>query len=254
VVHAAAHTHVSDERAEASDCLETNTYGTEGLVKAAAHAGVRRLVFLSTVKVNGETTDGRGPFTAVDVPRPRGLYALSKWQAEQRAFAAAQGSPLELTILRLPLVYGPGVGANFLRLMHWVERRWPLPFAAVNNARSLVSTWNLSDLVALLLEHPAATGVWMVSDACDLSTPGLLRLMGIALHRPARLFPVPLRVLRTLGAVSGAGAQLERLCGSLTVDISPLAERLGWRPPVTVEESLTRTADWFRSSEHNKLR
>jgi nucleoside-diphosphate-sugar epimerase len=245
VVHAAARTHVVSARL-ARECMETNVHGTEALTRAAARAGVRRLVYLSSIKVNGEQTDDGQKFTVADAPRPRGLYALTKWQGEQRAHAAAEGSSLALSIIRLPLVYGPGVTANFLRLMRWVERQRPLPFAAVHNARSLVSVWNASDLIARLLEHPAGTGVWMVSDDRDLSTPELLRLMGHALGRPARLVSVPVGLLRAAGAALGFGAQMARLCGSLAVDISPARERLGWRPHLTVEDALARTADWFR--------
>ena len=246
VVHAAARTHVTDAL-RARDCMEVNAHASGALTRAAVAAGVRRLVYLSTVKVNGEYTARGRRFTASDAPHPSDLYALSKWEGEQQARAAAEGSALELSIIRLPLVYGPGVSANFLRLMQWVERQWPLPFAAVDNARSLVSVWNLSNFVARLLEHSAPAGVWMVSDCRDLSTPELLRLMAAALGRPARLLAVPTGLLRASGALLGMRAQMARLCSSLVVDTSPAREQLGWQPPLSVEESLARTAAWYRA-------
>ena len=247
VVHAAARTHIGSGSAEERACQETNADGTEGLVRAATQGGVQRLVYLSTVKVNGECTATR-PFTATDEPHPQGPYAYSKWLGEVRASAAAANSSLDLAIARLPLIYGPGVRANFLRLVQWLDHRRPLPFAAVHNARSLVSVWNLSDFLLRLLEHPCGTGTWMVSDGRDVSTPELLTLIGAALGRKPRLFPVPLSLLRTGAALLGLSEQVLRLSGSLTVDVTPAKVLLGWQPPLSVEESLDRTISWYRSN------
>ena len=247
VVHAAARTHVVPGSAEELDCQRTNADGSESLARAAVQAGVRRLVYLSTVKVNGEYTTDR-PFAATDVPDPKDPYASSKLLGEVRARTVIAGTSLELTTLRLPLIYGPGVRANFLRLLDWVQKRRPLPFAAVHNARSLLSVWNLSDFVARVLEHPRAAGTWMLSDGRDLSTPELLRLMGSALGCEPRLFAVPVGVLRAAGALLGLNAQMSRLCGSLVVDITPARTLLGWQPPLSVEESLARTARWYQGT------
>jgi nucleoside-diphosphate-sugar epimerase len=247
VIHAAGRAHLLAGGArQASAYYQTNTLGTRCLVSAAARAGVQRFIYLSSVKVNGEATDAR-PFSAQDVPQPRDAYAISKWQGEQQALEAARPSPMQLVVVRLPLVYGPGVRANFLRLLRWVDRGWPLPLGAVHNARSLVSLWNLSDLLLRLLEHRAAAGTWMVSDGADLSTPQLLREMGHALGKPVRLLTVPLPLLRAAARLSGRAPEVARLCGSLTVDVAATCAALDWKPPISVQESLTRTAAWYRS-------
>jgi nucleoside-diphosphate-sugar epimerase len=156
---------------------------------------------------------------------------------------------MEFAIVRPPLVYGPGVQANFLRLMQWVDRERLLPLAAVNNQRSLVSVWNLSELILILLRHEAANGkVWLVADDETLSTPELIRRLATALHRRARLISVPVRMVRLAAAIAGREREISRLCGSLAVDCSRTREMLGWRPTLTVEEGFARTAAWYRSS------
>ena len=172
IVHAAARGHyLSGERSSEALYLETNARGSRRLAEAAARAGVRRLIYISTVKVNGEESSAR-PFTACDEPRPQGGYATSKWLGETYLREAASGSSLEAVIVRPPLVYGPGVGANFLRMLDWVHRGWPVPLGAVRNRRSLIGIWNLCDLVIRLLTHPSAPGrVWMASDGDDRPQP-----------------------------------------------------------------------------------
>lgn len=249
VVHAAARAHVlTDSPANAALCMETNGRGTEQLARAAARAGVRRLVYLSSVKVNGESAALCEPYTSLDTPRPADAYGISKLAGERHLLEIAGRTSLEATIVRPPLVYGPLVRANFLRLLRWVERGVPLPLGSIDNCRSLVSVWNLTNLIAQLLEHPAAPGrTWMVSDGEDISTPALIRRMAHAFRRKSRLLPVPVSLLRAAGSAIGWRAEIDRLCGSLVVDIALTRRDLGWSPPVSLDEGLARTVMWYRS-------
>jgi nucleoside-diphosphate-sugar epimerase len=207
---------------------------------------VRRLVFLSSVKVNGESTQPGRPFMADDVPNPQDPYSVSKLEAEQGLQLIARQTGLEVVIIRPPLVYGPGVKANFRLLMQCVDRRLPLPLASLTNRRSLVALDNLVDLVAVCLTHPAAANqTLLVSDGEDLSTPDLLRKLGQAMNRSVRLLPLPRRLLLFAGSVVGQAATTRRLCDSLQLDISRTARLLDWSPPVAVEAGLRRTAEAF---------
>jgi UDP-N-acetyl-alpha-D-quinovosamine dehydrogenase len=246
VIHAAARAHVlHDSPANEALYRQTNTAGTVRLATEAARLGVRRFVYLSSIKVNGEET-AEHPFKATDEPHPLDPYGDSKWRAEQALLDLSRRSPLEVVIVRPPLVYGPGVRANFLRLMRWVEAGYPLPLGAVRNRRSLVSVWNLCDLLAHTLRAPAAANAtWLVSDGEDLSTPELIRRLASAMRRPARLLPVPESMLRLVGGLTGRSGEVHRLCSSLQVDTEPTRARLGWSPPVSVEEGLSRTVTWF---------
>jgi UDP-glucose 4-epimerase len=246
VVHAAGRAHVLRETAADPEAqfMRVNAEGTAALVAAAVTSGVRRLVYLSTIGVLGSDS-GERAFTEASKPRPHNAYARSKLAGEIAARALA-GTRLEVVVLRLPLVYGPGVRANFLRLLRLVERGWPLPLAAVKNRRSLVSVWNLCDLVVNVLRHPSAPGHdWMVSDGEDLSTPELVRRIGDAMGRTPRLLPVPVGWMRRVGALTGRQALVTQLCGSLQLDIAATRERLDWSPPLSVDESLRRTVEWF---------
>jgi UDP-glucose 4-epimerase len=246
VIHLAARAHVLNDTGEAATLYEeTNSLGTLCLAKAAAANGVRRFIYLSSVKVNGEETNGRA-YTAADEPRPRDAYAKSKWRAELhiREVGAARG--MEAVIVRPPLVYGPGVRANFLRLLGWVERGWPLPLGAIRNRRSLVSVWNLCDLLIRLVGNARGDGeTWLVSDGDDLSTPELVRCIAAAMRRRVTLLPVPAPILLAGAALVGRRAEAARLCGSLVVDISRTRDVLGWAPPLTVDEGVARTAAWY---------
>ena len=248
VIHLAARAHVlNDSTANAGLYNETNALGTSRLAAAAAAAGVRRFVYLSSVKVNGEETTKR-PFSAFDEPHPLDHYGESKWLGEKGLFEVAQRTGMEAVIVRSPLVYGPGVRANFLRLMRWVDRERPLPLGAICNARSLISIWNLTHLLLHVMEHSAGAGkVWMVSDGEDLSTPDLIRHIGRAMNRTVRLFPVPSGLLRLGGRLMGKGPEVARLCGSLAVDIERTRDDLNWAPPLSVEESIARTVTWYLS-------
>jgi len=245
VIHCAARVHQMDDRA--ADPLAAfravNRDGTAALARQAAVAGATRLVFLSSIKVNGETTRGRAPFTAADAASPQDPYGQSKWEAEQALHAIAAETTLEVTIVRPPLVYGPGVRANFARMVSWVARGRPLPFGLCNNRRSLVAVANLASLAIAASRHPAAAGATlMASDAESVSVRELLAQIGTAFGRPARLLPVPVALLRLLGSVIGQRAAIDRLCDPLLVDGAPTRALLGWHPPVTMAQELARMA------------
>jgi nucleoside-diphosphate-sugar epimerase len=246
IIHAAARAHVLHDTAAAAKLyFETNEEGTKALAGAAAAAGVRRLVYLSSIKVNGEETS-RAPYTAEDAPHPQDAYGESKWRAERALQEIAARTGLEAVVVRAPLVYGPRVRANFLRLMSWVERGWPLPLGAVCNRRSLVSIWNLCDLLVRTLDHARAAGrTWLVSDGEDVSTPELIRRIAHAMDRRVTLLPVPVSLLKLGAGLVGVGAEFGRLCGSLAVDSSRTRAELGWSPPLTLETGLARTSAWF---------
>ncbi|TCO80334.1 nucleoside-diphosphate-sugar epimerase [Plasticicumulans lactativorans] len=245
VIHLAARVHVMHE--QASDPLNefrrVNVAGTSRLATQAAAAGVGRLVFVSSIKVNGESTDERPPFTETDPAAPVDPYGISKWEAETELLRISAASHLEVAIVRPPLVYGPGVGGNLRRILRAVASGLPLPFASIDNRRSLIGVWNLADLLLCALTHPRAAGeIFLAADGRDLSTPALIRGLAAGMGRPARLFPVPQGLLTALGRWSGRGAEMNRLCGSLEVDAGKARTLLGWEPPVAVEDGLRRTA------------
>ena len=245
VLHLAGRAHVMREHAADPRAAfqATNTAGTLHLARQAAQAGVRRFVVASTVKVHGECSAPGRPLLETMAPQPADPYALSKLQAEQGLRAIAERTGMEVVIIRPPLVYGPGVKANFAALMRAVARGWPLPLGAIDNRRSLVALDNLVDFILTCLDHPAAANqTFLVSDGEDLSTPDLLRRLGVALGRPARLLPVPAPLLIAGAALLGRRAAAERLCGNLQVDICKARSLLGWQPPISVDAGLRRTA------------
>lgn len=209
----------------------TNVEGTLRLARAAKAAGIRRFVYLSSIKADNATWE-------------TDPYGASKLEAERLLME----QDMEVVIIRPPLVYGPGVKANFLRLMRWVDQSYPLPFGAIRNHRSLVSVWNLCDLLVNVLTNPEAPGhSWLVSDGEDLSTPELMRRIARAMRRPTRLLTVPVGILKLAGAVTRRQADVERLCGSLAVDITSTRDALGWSPPLTVDDGIARTVEWYLS-------
>ena len=241
VVHLAARVHVMDDCAQDPEAVyrAINTDATLNLARQAAAAGVRRLVYISSIKVNGEGADT--PYRETDAPAPEGGYAKSKWEAEQGLRQIEQETGLEVVILRPPLVYGPGVKANFMRLMRLVERGWPLPLGAIHNRRSLLYLGNFVDAIRLCVEHPAAAGrTFLLDDGEAVSTPELVRALARAMGRPARLLAMPAGVLNRFGALLGRRAAMARLTGSLYVDSSAIRS-LGWTPPFTLQQGLAAT-------------
>lgn len=245
VVHLAARVHVLADGADMeSTYMQTNAYGTQRLAQAAASRGVRRFVYLSSIKVNGERTAGSA-FRHDDVPAPEDAYGRSKLLAERTLASAAAGTAMSAISARSPLVYGSGVRANFLRLMTWVDRQLPLPLGAIHNQRSLISVWNLCDLIVKLVSAQQFTGTCLASDGENFSTPELIRRLARAMQRRALLVPVPVSLLRGVGRLAGREAEIMRLCDSLVVDGDRTFRELGWRPPLTTDAGLSRTAQWY---------
>jgi len=246
VVHLASRVHVMKETLgdSLSAYREVNTLGTLNLARQAVAAGIRRFVFVSTVKVNGE--GGPTAYSEYDTPQPADPYAISKWEAEQGLRDIAAGTSMEVVIVRPPLVYGPGVRANFLSMMGWLNKGVPLPLGAIHNKRSLVALGNLVDFLITCIDHPAAANeTFFVSDGEDLSTTELLLRMAAALGRPARLIAAPAWMLKLGAALLGKRDFSQRLCGSLQVDISKAKDLLGWSPPMSVDEGLRITAEHY---------
>lgn len=246
VVHLAAIAHVLGGAGLIPSSYEyINVRGTRFVAEQAARAGVRRFIFLSSVKVNGEG-GSLTPYCADDPPNPTDPYARSKLAGEEtlRDFCAFEG--MELAIVRPPLIYGPGVRANFLRLLNLAALGLPLPLASIDNRRSLISLWNLGKFIEVCMRHPsAANRTWLVSDGEDLSTPELMRKLSRMMGKPDRLFAFSPGSLVRIGAVLGFGAEMRRLCGSLLVNTTPALECLQWRPLLTVDQGLARTVSAF---------
>jgi nucleoside-diphosphate-sugar epimerase len=248
VVHCAARVHVMADTAAnpLEEFRRVNVQGTLNLARQAAAAGVRRFVFVSSIKVNGEVTQLGRPFTADDAPAPVDAYGVSKMEAEEGLRAIASQTGMEVVIIRPTLVYGPGVKANFAAMMRWLKRGVPLPLGVIHNQRSLVSLDNLVDLIVTCLTHPAAANqTFLASDGEDVSTTELLHRMGQAMGRPARLIPVPASWLKLAAAMVGKQDVAQRLCGSLQVDIEKTRRLLGWTPPLTLDQGLKKAAEGY---------
>lgn len=247
VIHAAARAHIMKD--EVSDPLSeyrrVNVEGTLNLARQAVEAGVKRFIYISSIKVNGEWTSPGKPFTAEDAPAPEDYYGISKLEAEQGLQELAAKTGMEVVIIRPPLVYGPGVKGNFASMVKLVGKELPLPLGAVHNSRSLVALDNLVDLVIICTSHPAAANqVFLAGDGEDLSTTELLRGIARAMGKRSRLVPVPAGVLMFGASLLGKRAVAKRLLGSLQVDISKNRDMLGWQPPVSVEEGMTRAVKY----------
>lgn len=243
VIHCAARVHMMND--SSSDPLaafrEVNTLGTLNLARQAAAAGVKRFIFLSSVKVNGEGTAEGKAFCYNDTVQPEDAYGISKAEAEAGLKQIAAETGMEVVIIRPPLVYGPGVKANFAAMLKMAEKNLPLPLGAIHNKRSLVALDNLVDLIVTCIDHPkAANQTFLVSDDQDVSTTELLNLMTRAAGKKPWLLPVPMSWLKLAGKLTGKQAVIDRLCGNLQVDISHTKETLGWKPPLTVEEGIAR--------------
>ena len=253
VIHLAARVHIMNDTANDPrvEFQRVNTEGTLNLAEQAAKAGVKRFIFLSTIKVNGEYTKPEQPFKADDKHIPSDPYALSKYEAEQGLIAIAKKTSMEIVSIRPPLVYGPGVKANFLSMMDWLYKGIPLPLGSIHNYRSLVSLDNLIDLITLCITHPdAANQVFLASDDEDLSTTELLKKMGQALNKPAKLLPVPHNIFCSGLKIIGKGSIAQRLCSSLQVDISQTKRLLDWSPKIDVNEALNKTAQAYLSEKN----
>jgi len=244
VVHLAAIAHRSNPIE--GEMRRVNCDAAVRLAEAAAGL-VRRFIFLSSVKVHGEDS-GSGTYAENDTLDPQDSYGRSKLEAERALTETAARNGIELVIIRAPLVYGPEVRANFLRLLGWIDSGLPLPFASVHNRRSLIYIGNLADAIACLAEHPAARGPFLVGDDESVSTPELVSRIARMLGRPARLLPVPPALLRVAGIIAGRRDEIRRLTGNLAIDSLRARRLLNWRPPYTLDAGLAQTARWFRSA------
>jgi nucleoside-diphosphate-sugar epimerase len=248
VVHTAARVHVMKDQSinPLAEFRRVNVAGTLNLAQQAAAAGVKRFVFISSIKVNGEQTQKGRPFTEKDVAYPLDFYGISKYEAEEGLFRVAKETGMEVVIIRPVLVYGPDVKGNFLSMMHWLHKGIPLPLGAINNARSLVALDNLVDFIITCLHHPAAANqTFLVSDGEDISTTQLLQYAASAMGVSSRLMPVPALIIQVAAKLLGKGGVAQRLCGNLQVDISKARQLLGWVPPISVKEGLRRAVEGY---------
>lgn len=249
VVHLAARVHQMRDKAGDSLALyrETNAVGTRRLAEAAAATGVKRFIYLSSIKVNGEASDATG-FRADDAPSPQDDYAVSKWEAEQALRQCCESQSMDFVIIRPPLVYGPGVRGNLARLIRWVDLGVPLPLGSIDNRRSMVSLDNLvSFIVASLDSRSIANQVLLIADDFAWSTPQLVRRIAHHLDRPSRLLPARPALLRRVASTAGKGALIDRLCGSLCVDDRRSRELLGWSPPQAADEGVREAVAAYRA-------
>jgi nucleoside-diphosphate-sugar epimerase len=255
VIHTAARVHIFNDDAQDSlhEYRKVNVAGSLSLARQAVDDGVKRFIFISTIKVNGESTQKDHPYTLESVPAPIDPYGISKYEAEEGLSRLSQNTGMELTIIRPPLIYGPGVRANFLHLLHAIAGGVPLPLGSIRNRRSMIALDNLVDLIVNCTDHPAAANqIFLASDGEDLSTPDLIRRMARAMGRPARLYPVPPSLLIAGACLLGKRDVAQRLCSSLQVDISKARELLGWKPPISVDDGLASVVHWYL--ERNGLR
>lgn len=245
IIHCAARVHIMDDKSKnpIDEFRHVNTHGTLNLAAQAAQAGVKRFIFISTIKVNGESTTGRTPFNELE-SAPEDPYGISKAEAEKKLLALGQKTGMEIVIIRPPLVYGEGVKANFASLMNLVNKGFPLPFRAINNnKRSLVSVYNLVDLIKVCIKHPkAANKVFLVSDDHDLSTAEIVQLMAKVQSKSNLALPLPPALFSFAGSILGKKNVVDRLIGSLQVDINYTKNTLNWTPPYSVEDGFRLSA------------
>ena len=249
IIHLAARVHVMRENAEnpLEEFRKVNVAGTERLARLASASGVKRLVYVSSIGVNGLRTEPSSVFSETGSTNPHNAYTISKWEAEQSLFRVSEETGLDVVIVRPPLVYGVGAPGNAAQMLSVLAKRIPLPLASIENRRSLIYVMNLVDALITCATHPAAAGqVYLVSDGEDVSTPDLLRHLGAAMGHPPRLFSCPPILLKLIGCLMGKTEQVERLSNSLRVDSSKIRRELGWIPPYTLEQGLRETADWYR--------
>ncbi len=249
IVHCAARVHVMRDYARnpLTEFRRTNTLGTQTLARAATRSGIQRLVFLSSIKVNGESTLPDAPFDETSPVNPQDPYAISKWEAEQALAHIAAETGLEVVVLRCPLVYGPGVKGNFLRLLQMTDRGIPLPFALAENYRSFIYLGNLTSAIAACLTHPAAAGkTYLLNDGKDVSIAQLITQMAQTLEKSVCLWPAPPSLMRLAAGLVRKSAEVDRLFGSLCIDSAKICGELGWSPTYTLEQGLVKTVQHFR--------
>lgn len=252
VIHTAARAHIMNDTVNnpIAAYQRINTEGTLNLAKQAAQSGIRRFIFISSIKVNGESTKKGESFHPDDVPLAKDPYGISKLKAEFGLREIADASGMEIVIIRPTMVYGPGVKGNFLSMLHWIDKRIPLPLGGINNKRSMVALDNLVDLILKCVDNPlAANQIFLASDGEDISTSELLRLIGNALDRPARLFSLPQEFVEACGRLVGMSAQVRRLYNSLQVDIEKNKKLLNWTPPITMLQGLHKTVEFYKSQK-----
>lgn len=229
-----------------------NVEGTSNLAYQAAVKGVRRFIFLSSIKVNGERTNVSSNFKNTDVPKPEDIYAISKWRAEQSLHEISKQTGLEIVIIRAPMVYGEGVKGNFLRLLNLIYQGVPLPFGSVNNLRSFISLENLVDLIICCINHPKATGqTFLVSDGEDISTPNLIKKIAMTMKKKAVLIPVPISIIKLIGKIIRKKKKIDSLINSLQIDIFFTKETLQWEPQINLDKGLNKTAEWYLLRNRN---
>lgn len=251
VIHLAARVHVMKDLSTdpLSEFRKVNVEGTEHLARCAAASGVKRIVYVSSIKVNGEGTRSGSCYTEQDLPCPSDPYGVSKWEAEQALCRVAAETGLEVVVVRPPLIYGAEVKGNFALMAKSILKGVPLPFASVKNLRSLVYIENLVEALIICATHPAAAGqTYLISDGEDISTPELMRSLGAGMGLRARLFSSPSCLLEWLGAMVGKADQIQRLLGSLQVDSGKIRRELNWTPPYTLQQGLQATAEWYRNT------
>ncbi|THK43284.1 SDR family oxidoreductase [Methylophaga sp. SB9B] len=255
VIHTAARVHIMKD--SSADPIEEfrkiNVYATVELAQQAARAGVKRFIYLSSIKVNGESTDNRQPFSETDDPAPEDAYGQSKLEAEKLLLDLAKTTSMEVVIIRPPLIYGPGVKANFASMIKIINKGIPLPFGAISNQRSMLAIDNLVSFIRLCMTHPAATNqVFLIADGEDVSTTTLLRRLAEAYMRPPRLIPVPLSWMNFFARLIGKQMITDRLFGNLQIDTSKARELLGWKPVITMKQQLNKMAELNRNSSFQK--
>lgn len=253
IIHTAARVHIMNDLPldNLAEYRKVNVDGTINLANQAIKAKVKRFIFISSIKVNGESTTGLPAFTEKDDSYPLDPYGISKMEAEEGLLKISQDTSMEIVIIRPPLVYGPGVKANFFSLMKLANTSIPLPFGAVRNARSMVYVGNLVDFIVKCVDHPAAANqVFLISDGDDVSLSELMRLLRLAMVKSICLIPVPASLFRAVGLIIGKSAVVERLVGSLQIDSSKAQELLNWQPPYTVEQGIKATVDEFLKSRN----
>jgi nucleoside-diphosphate-sugar epimerase len=248
VIHCAARSHIMKETE--TDPLavyrSANVEATYNIAKQAARYGVKRFIFLSSVKVNGERTIGSSSFKYSDISKPKDAYAISKLEAEEALLELSKQTGLEIVIIRAPLVYGEEVKGNFKRLLNLVYKKIPMPFAKVSNLRSFIGIENLTNLIVCCIDHPKAAGqTFLASDGEDISTPDLIKKLSKLMGQPSRLFAFPLLIIKLISYLIGKSLEVKRLLDSLRVDSSNTQEVLGWRPPLSLDEGLKKTVVWY---------